>query len=86
MKVTFDPSVGQDTWWEHVNTTSKMPELIEKQLDAGRVATVPLEWTEVNGLKFAQKYQNAGLPGEVSQVSGLAIGAPDDSLYIPRVR
>lgn len=85
VKITFAPEVGKDTWWIHINSDSKMPELIEKQVEGGRLAYVLSEWTTVNGLKFALKHQNAGLPGEVFLVKGVQIGAPDDGLYIPQV-
>jgi hypothetical protein len=86
IKVTFAPEVGKDTYWVHVNTQSKLPELVEKQVEGGRLTYVLSDWTTVGGLKFAQKHQNAGLPGEVFTMSQIKIGAPDDSLYIPQVR
>jgi hypothetical protein len=86
VKVTFDPAVGTDTWWIHINTQSHLPELIEKQVKGGRLAFVLKDWTTAGGLKFPQELQNAGLPGEVFKLSNIKVGDPDDRLYIPEVR
>ena len=87
LKITFDPAVGKDTWWLHVNSSTKMPELIEKKMESGgRLAYVLSDWVTVAGVKLPGKLQNAGLPGEVFSFGGIEIGAPDDDLYIPQVR
>lgn len=86
VKVTFAPEVGGDTWWVHINTETHLPELVEKKVQGGRLAFALTDWTTVNGLKFVTKFQNAGLPGEVFQLSNIKIGAPNDDLYIPQVR
>ena len=87
LKITFDPAVGKDTWWLHVNSATKMPELIEKKMESGgRLAYVLSDWTDVSGIKLAGKHQNAGLPGEVFTFQDLQIGSPDDDLYIPQVQ
>jgi hypothetical protein len=86
VKVTFVPEVGSDTYWLHINSDSKLPELVEKRAEAGRMAHMFDDWTEVKGLKFPQKLQNAGLTGEVITIENIRIGSPDGSLYIPPVR
>ncbi|HUH01598.1 MAG TPA: hypothetical protein VML75_06355 [Kofleriaceae bacterium] len=86
VKVTFDPAVGKDTWWIHVNTETHMPEFIEKQVQGGRLAFILGDWITVGGLKFPQQLQNAGLTGEIFKISKIQVGDPDDRLYIPEVR
>lgn len=87
LKLEFAPEVGTDTYYINVNRDSGMPEVIEKQLDGpNRIGYHLTEWTEVNGLKFATRYQNVGLKGEVFEVSNIQLGDPDDRLYVPQVR
>jgi hypothetical protein len=86
IKITFDPSVGTDVWWLHINTETHLPEMLEKQAKGGRIAFVIGDWTTVGGLKFPQQLQNAGLPGEIFKLSAIQVGDPDDRLYIPEVR
>jgi hypothetical protein len=86
IKVSFDPAVGTDSWWVHVSTTTHLPEVVESQAKGGRIGFVVSDWTEVAGLKFPQKLQNAGLPDEVLQMSDIQIGEPDGRLYIPEAR
>lgn len=86
VKITFDPSVGTDTWWLHINTETHLPELVEKQVKGGRLAFVLSDWATAGGLKFPQQLQNAGLTGEIFKLSKIEVGDPDDRLYIPEVR
>lgn len=86
IKVTFDPAVGEDTYYISINTETKMPEIYEKVMEQGRIGFAMLDWVDVGGLKFATKYQNVGLEGEVFQLENIAVSEPNDSLYIPAVR
>jgi len=88
IKVSFAPEVGTDTWWVHINTATKMPELIESSVPGkgARLGFIVGGWIEVNGLKFPGKLQNAGLHDEIFQITDIQIGDPDARLYIPAVR
>ncbi len=86
IKVSFVPEVGSDTYWIHINRGSKMPEVIEKRNDRGRLAYALGDWTEVKGLKFPQKFQNVGMTSEMFKLDNIKIGDPEDELYIPQVR
>jgi hypothetical protein len=86
IKVSFDPAVGTDSWWVHINKATSMPEMLEMQVAKGRIGFVLSDWTEVAGLKFPQKLQNAGLTTEIFQMSEIQIGDPDARLYIPAVK
>jgi hypothetical protein len=86
IKITFDPAVGTDTYYVEVNTETKLPEVIEKQLGTGRVAFTLEQWTTVGGLQFPTRMQNVGMAGEVFQFENIEIGDPDDALYIVPVR
>ena len=86
IQVSFVPEVGSDTYWVHINTTSKMPDIVEKRTKTGRIAYALGDWTEVKGLKFPQEFQNVGDTREVFKLEKIAIGSPDDTLYVPQVR
>ena len=86
IKVTFDPAVGEDTYYVSINSQSKMPEIYEKVMKEGRIGFAVLDWVDVDGMKFATKFQNLGLEGEVFQIENIRVGEPDDALYIPQVR
>lgn len=87
LKLEFAPEVGKDVYYINVNRDSGLPEVIERQLEGtNRIGYALSEWTEVEGLKFATKFQNVGLKGEVFEVSNIQLGDPDDRLYVPQVR
>jgi len=89
--ITFDPAVGKDKYWLHVNKQTGVPEMIEMELDGrtGRIAYQMTDWTEAGGLKFPTKLDNIGARNigeeELWTFSNIRIGDPDDTLYIPRV-
>lgn len=85
VKVTFVPEVGSDTWYVSINDQSNMPEILEKDVEAGKLGFGLEDWTEAGGLKFPGKFVNLGL-NEVFRIENLQAGDPDDSLYIPQVR
>jgi hypothetical protein len=85
IKVTFDPAVGKDTFYVNINTETKMPEIVEKVVEGGRLGFALLDWVDVSGLRFPTKLQNLGM-AEVFQIENIKVGKPDDSLYIPPTR
>jgi hypothetical protein len=86
VKVTFDPAVGEDTYFLSISQSTKLPEVLEKSSNGGRVGFSLQEWTTVGGMKFPTKLQNMGMPGEIFQIESIEVGEPDDELYIPQVR
>jgi hypothetical protein len=85
LEVTFAPEVGKDTWVININTESKLPEVIGKQLpDNKQMAYGLAGWTQVGALKFPTKFENLGA-SEVFEIHNLTIGEPQDDLYIPPV-
>ncbi|MCB9571281.1 MAG: hypothetical protein H6709_04245 [Kofleriaceae bacterium] len=85
VKITFDPAVGKDTWYVNYNTSTKLPEVIEKEGPQGRLGFKITDWAEAGGLRWPAKIQNIGLPGEVFEFSDIKVGDPDDRLYVPQV-
>jgi len=91
VKVTFAPEVGTDTWYLSINTSSHMPEILERDMPAsggsagGRLGFKLSGWVSAGGIKLPGKLENLGL-SEVFEISEVAVGEPDDSLYIPQVR
>ena len=88
VKVTFAPEVGADTWWVHVNSASKLPEVVENQPagKSGRIGFLVSNWADVGGLKFPGELRDAATKSVVFKVSGIRIGDPDAKLYVPQVR
>jgi hypothetical protein len=93
IKVTFDPSVGKDTYVIQVDSTTHLPLVIDMDLvdKKGRLGYGLSDWTEVGGLKFPQKFDNLGFRDsgsgtEVWLFSEIAIGDPEDELYVPQVK
>ncbi|HTE55453.1 MAG TPA: hypothetical protein VK698_31580 [Kofleriaceae bacterium] len=84
IEVTFAPEVGSDTWLISVNSQSRMPELLEKQMPQGRLGFALSGWVQVGGLKFATRFDNLGM-SETFEVRDLKIGDPEDALYIPTI-
>jgi hypothetical protein len=86
VKVTFVAEVGSDTYWVHINTKTKLPDIIEKRGKSGRIAYALDKWVDVKGLKFPQQFQNVGQTKEIFKIEKISIGSPDDTLYVPRVK
>jgi hypothetical protein len=86
VKVEYDPEVGSDVYYVHVNRDSKLPQAFERRQGEFRIGYAFSDWIEAGGLKWPGKLQNIGLPGEVMTIEDVQIDAPDDSLYIPAVR
>ena len=86
IKVSFVPEVGKDTYWLDINRNTKMPDIVEKRNERGRLAYALSDWTEVKGLKFPKKLQNVGLTTEKFELDDFEISDPEDELYIPQVR
>ena len=85
VEVTFAPEVGKDTWFININSQSKMPEVIGKQLADNKQLAYGLSgWTQVGALKFPTRFENLGA-SEVFEIHNLQIGEPQDDLYIPSV-
>jgi hypothetical protein len=84
IEVTFDPSVGKDTWFISVNSQSKQPELLQKQMPDGKLGFSLSGWTQVGGLKFPTKFENLGA-AEVFEIKDIKVGEPQDELYIPSI-
>jgi len=85
VKVTFDPSVGKDTWFISYNSQSHLPEMIEKQANGGRIGYKLLDWVDAGGLKWPTKLVNVGLPDEVFEFASIKVGDPQDSTYVPSI-
>jgi hypothetical protein len=85
IKITFEPAVGKDTYYISINTATRMPEIIEKTVDGGRLGFALLDWVDVAGMKFPSKLQNLGME-EVFQIENIKVGEPDDALYIPTTK
>lgn len=88
VKVSFAPEVGGDTWWVHVNSASKLPEVVEQQPagKTGRIGLLVGAWTDVGGLKFPGELRDAATRTVVFKASEIKIGDPDSRLYVPQVR
>jgi hypothetical protein len=84
IEVTFAPGVGSDTWLISVNSQSKMPEVLEKQMGQGRLGFGLSGWTRVGGLEFPTRFENLGM-SETFEIRDIEIGEPEDELYIPPV-
>lgn len=84
IQLTFAPEVGTDTWLISINSQSRLPELLEKQMPQGRLGFGLSGWTQVGGLRFPTRFENLGM-SELFEIGGIQIGEPDDSLYIPGV-
>jgi hypothetical protein len=81
--VTFDPGTGSGTWLIDYNSRSHRPQLIEKEVDGGRVAYRIDGWTEAGGLAWPTTLTNVALPGERYEFSRVAVGTPKDEYYDP---
>jgi hypothetical protein len=85
LELTFAPEVGKDTWFINVNTQTKMPDVVGKQLADQKTLAYGLSgWTQVGALKFPTKFENLGA-SEALEIHDLATGEPQDELYIPTV-
>lgn len=80
--VQFEDSVGKDTYHVLLNKQTKIPEVIEKSINGGKMAMKVLDWQTVNGLKFPTGLKNLGA-NEVFSFENVSIGEPNDSLYVP---
>ena len=91
VKVTFAPEVGTDTWYVSINTSTRMPDILERDVPAsggaagGRLGFGLSGWIEAGGIKVPGKLDNIGM-SETFEISDLRVGEPDDSLYIPAVQ
>ncbi len=81
IQVTFDPTVGKDTWLVDYNTDSHLPQIIEKVVPEGHIAFRFDGWTDAGGLKFPTKLTNVGVKTQTIEYSQVAIGEPKDSTY-----
>jgi hypothetical protein len=84
LEVTFAPEVGKDVWFINVNTRTRMPELIEKQMPDGKLGFSMTGWTQAGGLRFPTKFENLGA-AEAFEIRDVQVGEPQDDLYIPAV-
>jgi hypothetical protein len=91
IKVTFDPGVGEDTYYVNINRKTKLPDILEIQVKGkGRIAYKLGNWVDVGGLKLAQERDNLGIRdagggSEIWHFEKIEIDAPDDDLYVPQV-
>lgn len=81
IKITFDPAVGKDTWYLHVNKNTNVPEIMEQETTKGRLGYRIDGWNEAGGLKWPAKLINVGLAGEVFELKNVIVGEPRDSAY-----
>lgn len=86
IKVTFEASVGSDTYYININSKTKLPEIVEKQSANGRLGYILSDWISVGGMKFPGKLQNIGNKGEIFTISNVKVSEPDDFLFVPRAR
>jgi hypothetical protein len=62
-------------------------EVVEKgQPDNHRFALRLGQWTEVGGLKFATADENLGAKGDLITYKNIAVGEPDDELFVPSIQ
>jgi hypothetical protein len=86
VKLTFDPTVGKDTWFVAYNTTSKLPEVIAVERQKGQIIGYKIAgWTEAGGLKFPSKLINVALDTEIWEFGDVKVGEPDDNNYMRNV-
>lgn len=86
VKVTFDPAVGNETWYVSYNADTKLPVVIGKQKGPGRIGFEITGWTTAGGLRWPSGLRNLGMKGEVIEFRDIAVGEPDDSLYMPTIQ
>jgi hypothetical protein len=85
VKLTFDPSVGKDTWYVSYNSQTHLPQMIEKEASGGRIGYKLLDWVDAGGLKWPTKLVNVGLPDEVFRFENIVVDEPKESTYVPSV-
>jgi len=92
LKVTLDPKDPNRTSTYHV-MVNRETNLIERleiieagQPDNRRSAYHLTQWTSAGGLKFATVLESVGVQGSVITYKDIAIGEPDDALYVPVVQ
>jgi hypothetical protein len=81
VKITFDPEVGTDTWYVHINKNTAMPEIIEQETARGRLGYKLGNWVESGGLKWPTLMTNVGLAGETFEFTNIKVGDPLDRDY-----
>jgi len=59
VKVSFDPSVGTDSWQIEFNSASHLPEVILQQTAKGQAALRVDGWIDAAGLKWPAKLSGA---------------------------
>jgi hypothetical protein len=84
IELRFTPEVGKDVWFINVNSSTKMPELLEKEMPDGKLGFSMTGWTAAGGLRFPTKFENLGA-AEVFEIRDIQISEPQDDLYIPTV-
>lgn len=80
--VKYADGVGSDTYNVLLNKETKIPEVIEKTINGGKMALKVLDWQTVDNLKFPAGLKNMGA-NEVFTFENVRIGKPDDGLYVP---
>jgi len=86
IKITFDPTVGKDTWYIAYNTGTKLPEVIATERQKGQIIGYKIEgWSESGGLKFPSKLVNVALDSEIWEFGDIKVGEPDDNNYMRNI-
>jgi hypothetical protein len=85
VKVTFDSTVGKDTWFVAFNTGTKLPHVIASERGGGVVGYQIDGWIDAGGLKFPAKLTNVALAEETWEFAAVKIGEPEDSTYMRNI-
>lgn len=84
IEVTFIQP-GTDTYHVYLNKDTRIPEAVEQVLADGRSLTMAItSWTDMNGMKFPEKFKNIG-PSEETRIENIQVGEPASALYVPRI-
>jgi hypothetical protein len=81
VKISFDPSVGSDTWTLELNSASHLPEVILQQTAKGQAALRVDGWIDAAGLKWPAKLSGVGAPSEFIAIENVSAGDVHESEY-----
>jgi hypothetical protein len=92
IKLTFDPKDPTRGGVYHAMVDRETNQIVRIELikagktEADRLGYHVASWVEAGGMKFPGTLENIGYKGEVITFKDVAIGAPDDTLYVPPIQ
>lgn len=86
IKVSYAPEVGADTYFLDIGKDSKLPEIVGKQVEGGRIGFGIDEWAEVGGAKLPAKIRVLGTEQRVELTNIEVHAEPDSMQYVPAVK